>query len=185
MKSPLIWILGGVALFLLLVGITFGIMIYLEPPEEQLKVKTIDGDQKLATEIIRQKQQEIERLTTALDSLKRDYARVTASRDSILDQINFKDNLIAQYNKTVESLKAELNQKEQTLVSIKELAKTYETMKEDDLRLILAKLDDQTILQIYANVNPRNRKNILTALNAGRAAYLTQRLIKSAERQNS
>jgi len=185
MNSTLRLLLGAIGLFIILVGLIFGILLLTEPVEDKMVVKTIEGDQVLATQLIQEKQREIDQLKSALDSLKREYTQVIAYRDSIQGQIDFKDNLIAQYKRSVESLNQELAEKQKNTLSIKELAKTYESMKIEELRSIFTKLDDQTILLIYENVNPRNRKNILMALNAARAANITQKLVKTSAGSSS
>jgi len=176
MKRLTIWIVLGVISFLLLVGVIFTLLIYIDPIDEQMTVKAADGDKTLASEIIQQKQKEIERLSNELDSLRLAYQKALEVRDSVSEQLAFKDGLIAEYRKTAEALNSEISRKERAQSSIKELAKTYESMKVAEMAPILQNLDDKTVLLLYEHINPRNRKNLLMALNASRAALITQKI---------
>jgi flagellar motility protein MotE (MotC chaperone) len=60
--------------------------------------------------------------------------------------------------------------------NIKELAKTFETMKTSEIGPILKKVDNATVIALYKNMGSRSKKMILTALSNDRAAEITQEL---------
>ena len=53
-------------------------------------------------------------------------------------------------------------------------------MKIAEMQPILEKLEDHTILELYENISSRNRKNILMALSAQRAARITQKIANTS-----
>jgi len=61
-------------------------------------------------------------------------------------------------------------------ISIKELAKTYETMKVSEIKPILDNVDDDTVIALYKNMGTRTRKNLIKSLSGGRAAQITEKL---------
>jgi flagellar motility protein MotE (MotC chaperone) len=180
MKKILLWTGLGITLFILLVVVTFVVLSFLHPLDKDVKLETISGDQKLAKEMLTQKQKEIELLKSELDSLRQDLVKTSVVRDSLMEASDFNEGLVREYRKTVELLKAELTNYTQKTLSAKEMAKTYESMKITEMQPILEKLEDHTILELYSNISSRNRKNILMALSAQRAARITQKLVNSS-----
>ncbi len=180
MKKILLWIGLGIALFIVLVGITFAILSFLHPLNKEVKLETISGDQKLAKDMLAQKQREIDLVTSELDSLRQDLAETGFIRDSLIEANDFNEGLVREYRKTVDMLKAELATSTKKNLSTKELAKTYESMKIAEMQPILEKLEDHTILELYENISSRNRKNILMALSAQRAARITQKIANTS-----
>ena len=176
MKKILLWTGIGIGLFAVVVGITFVVFYYLEPVDEDLKVEMMSGDEKLAKEMIQTKQEQINLLQSELDTLRIQLADIQHVRDSLVEQSEFKDGLIREYQKTVDAMKTELAAETGKRVSIGELAKTYESMKVSEMQPILTKLDDQTVMDLYGHISIRNRKNILMALSASRAALITQKI---------
>ena len=181
MKKVLLWTGIGLGSFIILVVIIFLILSALEPVDEDLAVTLSNGNTMLAKELINQKQKEIDRLYGDIDSLKTVIFDLAAARDSLAEQANFKDGIIREYQKTVETLNAEMTVLNHSSMNIKDLAKTYESMKVDEMKPILANLDDQTIIQLYRNISSRIRKNLLMALNSQRAAQITEQIAKTPE----
>jgi flagellar motility protein MotE (MotC chaperone) len=179
MKKILLWVGLGFLLFIILVGITFGVLMVLNPVDADIQMDTVTGDQKLAREMLAQKQQEIDQLHAELDSLLIDLEKNNLARDSLAEENDFNAGLIREYRKTIEMLNAELSVETKKNLSVKELAKTYESMKINEMQPIVEKLDDHTIMDIYTNISSRNRKNLLMALSAKRAAIITQRIAEN------
>lgn len=124
-----------------------------------------------------------ELIFNALDSLRQRTKRLEkdlfVSRvmlDSMRQQLVTKNELIKEYEKTVSELRKELEMLERREEGIKELAKTYEAMKPSELKPILEKLDDRTIVDIYFNTSARKRQNIMKALSPDRAARVTKKI---------
>lgn len=181
MKKILYWSAIAFGSFLLLVVIIFMILTYLNPVDEELAVTISNGDTVLAKELINQKQKEIDQLYGEIDSLKTVIFSLTSVRDSLIEQTDFKDGVIREYQKTVETINGELANLNHSSMNVKDLAKTYESMKVDEMRPILSNLDDQTVIQLYRNISSRNRKNLLMALSSQRAALITEQIAKTPE----
>ncbi len=174
MKKALIWIGIGVAAFAVLVVVIFLVLSYIEPAPETPPVALVPHgvDPKLLTE----KQEEINSLNKTILNLKDSLNLVEMRIDSLQEQIQFRDGIIREYARTVENLNGQITAQNQKMSNVKELAKTFESMKIEDLKPILAQVDDPTVIDLYNNINSRNRKNILMALSTARAAALTQKI---------
>ena len=96
--------------------------------------------------------------------------------DSLNNQLMLKENLINKYKKRNEELLNELELAKRQVISIKDLAKTYESMKPEEMKPILSNLDDGTVIAIYNSMSGRNKKIIFKALNPKRAAEITELL---------
>ena len=70
----------------------------------------------------------------------------------------------------------ELEQSKNEEKNASDLAKTFSSMKTDEMRPILKNIDDNTVKMIYKNINNRMKKNFLLALTPQRAASLTKQL---------
>lgn len=184
MKSAFVWIAIGITAFLLLVGVIFTMLVYLEPIEKKVD-HTTAKDQDITSPIIKQKETEIERLNFELDSLKNIYSQTMIRYDSLQNQLEFNDKLIREYRKTIDALNTEQSQKNQSIAKIIDLAKTFESMKVAEMEPILRNLDDQTIILLYENINPRSRKNLLMGVSASRAANITQKIIRNGDKKSS
>ena len=75
-----------------------------------------------------------------------------------------------------EELLNKLEMAKRQVISIKDLAKTYESMKPEEMKPILSNLDDGTVIAIYNSMSGRNKKIIFKALNPKRAAEITELL---------
>jgi flagellar motility protein MotE (MotC chaperone) len=176
MKKILLWSGIGVVAFVALVGIIFVVLTYLEPVEEELPpAAAVTGDVN-STPGGDQRQVLIDSLENEIQELTSKLFFVELERDSLLNEVNFKEGLIEGFKKTIEKLNQDLLAANKRAVSIKELAKTYETMKVEEMRPILKKIDDETVIAIYRNMSSRNRKNLFQALSDERAAAITKRL---------
>jgi len=105
----------------------------------------------------------IEKQKSVVDSLNRELTKLKIDFDN--EQKSNEDLTEKLINKTSEVEKA------------KELAKTFSSMKVDEMRPILQNVDDETIALIYENMSNRVRKNFLLALSSNRAALLTERQV--------
>lgn len=108
--------------------------------------------------------------------LQRDLFMSQVMLDSIKQQLAAKEELIKEYEKAIDELKKELEGLKKREEGIKELAKTYEAMKPVELKPILEKLDDRTIIDVYFNTSSRKRQNIMKALSPDRAARITKKI---------
>lgn len=115
-------------------------------------------------------------LSKVIDKLSSDLFFTNLALDSLTEQITLKDGLIENYLNQVEALEKDLLTRNDKSSNIKDLAKTYETMKVAEIKPILERVDDETIMALYKNMGTRTRKIILQALSGPRAAQITEKL---------
>ena len=84
--------------------------------------------------------------------------------------------MVARLEKEVNSLTADLESSRKRQVDTQALAKTFESMKTEEMSPILRDIDDDTALNIYEKMSGRSRKKLLLALATDRAARLTRRI---------
>jgi len=197
MKGPVKLILISVGAFVVLVGVIFVVLLIFEPssdetpiPEENIaKVNPDNPDDENSIESSNSESDGesgnftnghpttvTDSLANLVQELKNDLFERSLEIDSLKEQITFQNGLINGYKKTIDGLNSQilaLNKKE---VSLKELAKTYESMKVSDIKPILDKVDDETVIAIYRAMGTRTRKSIMMALSAERAATITEKL---------
>jgi flagellar motility protein MotE (MotC chaperone) len=106
----------------------------------------------------------------------KDSINIQAIIDSLNNQLMIQKNLINEYKNKNEELLNRLELAKRQVVSIKDLAKTYESMKPEEMKPILSNLDDGTVIAIYNSMSSRNKKTIFKALNPKRAAEITELL---------
>jgi len=106
----------------------------------------------------------------------KDSINIQAIIDSLNNQLMIQENLINKYKNKNEELLNRLELAKRQVVSIKDLAKTYESMKPEEMKPILSNLDDGTVIAIYNSMSSRNKKTIFKALNPKRAAEITELL---------
>ena len=96
--------------------------------------------------------------------------------DSLNNQLMLQEAIINEYQNRNEELLNKLEMAKRQVISIKDLAKTYESMKPEEMKPILSNLDDGTVIAIYNSMSGRNKKIIFKALNPKRAAEITELL---------
>ena len=96
--------------------------------------------------------------------------------DSLNNQLMLQEAIINEYQNRNEELLNKLEMAKRQVISIKDLAKTYESMKPEEMKPILSNLDDGTVIAIYNSMSGRNKKTIFKALNPKRAAEITELL---------
>ena len=94
--------------------------------------------------------------------------------DSLNNQLMLQEEIINEYKNRNEELLNKLEMAKRQVISIKDLAKTYESMKPEEMKPILSNLDDGTVIAIYNSMSGRNKKIIFKALNPKRAAEITE-----------
>jgi len=177
MKKILLWMGIGVGGFIVLIVIIFVILSFLEPVDENLQAAELPGQNASIPAAVQQVEpSELDSLKSEIKDLKSVLFFANLEKDSLIEQIEFRDGLIEGYKKTIDRLNKDLLGANKRSVSIKELAKTYETMKPGEMRPILEKVDDETVIAIYKNMSSRSRKSIFQALPGERAAIITKRL---------
>jgi len=104
-KKALIWVGIGVTAFAVLVVVIFVVLSYLEPEPAALPIALVPNgvDPKLLAE----KQDEINNLNKTIFSLKDSLNLREMRIDSLQEQIQFRDGIIREYTRTVESLNSQ------------------------------------------------------------------------------
>jgi flagellar motility protein MotE (MotC chaperone) len=105
-----------------------------------------------------------------------DSINIQAIIDSLNNQLMLQEKLINEYKNINKELLNKLELAKRQVISIKDLAKTYESMKPEEMKPILSNLDDGTVIAIYNSMSSRNKKTIFKALNPKRAAEITELL---------
>lgn len=203
MRQIIIWSLVFLVLFIVFIGLAFVGLTYMTPSTEALEghktsqVKAKPGKTNSAKPTIDEtsdtntpgvadstkkaapKMTRADSLEIKVDELTGDLFFTQVTLDSLNTVLEQKQNLIESYISQVESLEENVQTLEAKKVSIKDLAKTYETMKVADIRPILERLDDGTIIALYQNMGSRTKKNLIQALSDVRAAKITKKLAGS------
>ncbi len=170
------WIGLSIGSFIVMVVIVFFALVFLKPMDEATRTKVLANNDRIVSQLLKQKEEELSFLNTRVTEMNEQILSVGHVRDSLREQLEFKDKLLLEFQKTVDNLNGELVAMKKQTGSILELAKTYETMKIEEIRPILTSVDDNTVIELYKNINARMRKNILVALPNNRAARITQKL---------
>lgn len=176
MKRILIWVGASIGLFVVLVGITFAVLSANSPDEEILIVEYGATSKDVESKALKVKQAEVDTLQVQLLDTKSQIFFNKGEIDSLTEQLSFKDGLISGYKKEIEKLNGKLLKNETQTVSMKELAKTYESMKANEMKAILANVNDKVVIDIYKNMSAKTRKTLFQALDQKRAAEITETL---------
>ena len=193
MRQLIQWTLILVVVFVVFIGLAFVGLTYLTPsakelqaiekgnkPQENLSSRptsvTAFSDSTVSTKKSERQGEGTDSLRSVIIQLNGDLFFTRVTIDSLNEQLGLKEDQIGRYLAEIESLESNINTLQESRTSIKDLAKTYDTMKVTDMSPILAKLDDETIIALYKNMGSRTRKNLIQALTGARAAQITKKL---------
>ena len=177
-KKLIIILFGTPILFAATLGTIFGVIFYLsfnEISTETAHMVIAESDKKAARELSSYKLK-TGNLKIELDQASTTIARGEQSIDSLNTELTFRTLEVNTLKNYLDESNRQMLAESQKKTSMKELAKTYDTMKPDEFRPILVNVDDNTLVSLYRNMSSRNRKNILLALSKDRAAHITQLL---------
>ncbi len=200
MKQVIVWSLIFLVLFVVLIGLAFVGLTYMTPSPEELKAAKLANQKQAAKQVSEPvkvysevstdstrtvpkkkapKMTPVDSLQSIVNQLTGDlfFTRVTV--DSLNEQLGQKEELIEGYNSQIEALEKSVQTLKDKKVSLRDLAKTYETMKVSEIRPILEKVDDETIMALYRHMGSRTKKNLIQALSGVRAAQITKKLAGS------
>lgn len=170
------WVLIGLISFVLAAGGMLGVMIFLKPPPEKDKTTLTEKNTNNKKEG-KFKSSEKETFILRLKEYKAKNDRLKIQVDSIkIVNAQQKDEL-QNKDKELKKLAEQLTGKADKDSRAKDIAKTLSSMKVKKIAPILAKLDDQTVIDIYRQMSSTNRKNILLGLSGERAAKVAKKLI--------
>jgi len=100
--------------------------------------------------------------------------------DSLNGLLSEKITQAEKYLKDIENLQQSIVDIQTVEDQAKSLAKTFESMKINEIGRSVADLDDKALMQIYNKMNGRLRKNLLMAVSSERAAKLTKKMMSLA-----
>jgi len=162
--------LMGFVLFAVLVA---GIFVYLSQQEKQAQAEAQEEKQELPDMSSKAQRDSLVNLLEFRDSV------ITAKvqiNDSLAQVIQTKSDSINNQKQTIANLEQQLVDENNRAENIKNLAKTYESLRVADMGPILKDIKDTTIIDIYNQMSSRKRKNLIQALPPDRAARLTNTL---------
>ncbi len=169
-----IYLIGGISAgaILLITAIVFVAFTFFFPAKAE---PAGEGPSEIAQEPV-MTISEKDSLIKVINDLNSSQFFLGMEKDSLLDVISLRDREIDRFKAAVAQLEEKVAAVEAKKATMKELAKTYESLKPKEMEPILAKIDDNTLIALYKNMSSRNRKNLLLALTSTRAAALTQQL---------
>ena len=192
MKRIIFLIIGGLFLFILLVGLVFGILIFMENSDdtknevESIEIVSEENNSVLGF-LLDAKQVQIDSLLNLTQLFTDSISEFIEVNDSInklnlsMAKQNKADSLkIFQLEQTNQKMQSDQQAKtaaaNASTANVRELAKTYEQMKINEMKPIFAKLDDKTIIDLYNAMSARKKPLVLKALSTDRAAVITKKL---------
>ncbi|MCF7740258.1 MAG: hypothetical protein K9N00_00550 [Candidatus Marinimicrobia bacterium] len=171
MRKALFWILIGFISFAVLVAIIFGYLSYMEKKNGEDQEVTESGE--LPEYIDKSQRDSLANLITMKDSL---IAVKDSKNDSLTNLIQTHETTINEQKQNIQELREQMENNQNKSENIKSLAKTYESMRVEDLRPILKEINDNTLINIYQQMSSRKRQKLIQALTPQRAARLTTKL---------
>jgi len=178
-KKIIIWAGITAGSFIVLVSVFFIVLSLLNPVGEDIQSTVEERNLSVSTQMNKLKVKEIDSLTVCLEEFSNGLSQIIIVRDSLFEQISLRDSLIVRYENDIKRMNADVAANKGLEVSTKELAKTFETMKTQEMKPILKNVDNEVVVAIYSQMNSRTRKNILMALTDKRAGAITQLLASS------
>lgn len=183
------WIGFGLGLFIIFTIIIFVSMMYIVPPLEPIGEATLDSvaDSLLKANTVQR--EELEKILGTFknhkDSLENLVLEVNnAAREKEFAIDSLQKALDANYA-SIKKKEAELEQLANLIKSgqnksekAKEIAKTFGSMDTKQIAPILNRLDNETVICIYEQMNSRTKKNILLGLPQERAALITKKMLE-------
>jgi len=182
------WI--GLAFVLLIVYSTliYGIMVIVvplpPPPPERTIFSTADSLLQYEWVSREELARVVHQFKTHRDSLSallnRSIVETTEKNrmiDSLSNELNSHQAALKKHESEVEYLSKLLNSDKDRADKARDIAKTFSSMDTKQIAPILNKLDNETVIAIYEQMNSRTRKNILLGLPQERAALITKKML--------
>ena len=179
MKDVMVWSLRLLVLFVVLMGASFLVLTLITPSPEELqeivaKAEVVTVPDSSGGAMIQMVAGDS--LQTVIDSLNSELFFLELRADSLALQVDEKQGEIQILVNQVATMTRQIQEFTDQQASIKDLAKTYETMKVNDIKPILDRVDDDTVIALYTNMGNRTRKNLMQALSSVRAAQITKKI---------
>lgn len=168
----------GFGSFLLVIFVIFAVLKMSEPEKNQVSVSNSGSNKSTRTnnKYTKNLEKRFKKLQQELSTSKKDNGKSSSVIDSLKKLLTSQETNLKDKENQIEKLNENLAKKTSQEENAQNLAKTFASMKTNEMRPILKNIDDKTIRMIYENVNSRMRKNFLLALTPQRAASLTKQL---------
>ena len=121
----------------------------------------------------------LDSLFTVIDFLHDSLRLKETKIDSLNQKFVLLQSQMDQAKKEIESLQKKIVSTQEQQKRIKDLAKTLSGLKGKNLANIVAKMDDEALMQIYLRMSTTAKKNLLAGLPPHRAAALAQKMLKN------
>ena len=165
----------GFGSFLLFAFLFFVILKVSQPEKAAVENASTKGG-KTNTKYVKNLEKKIKKLQEDLNKSSSDFEINDLKIDSLSSLLAQQTLQLEEKEKQIGKLNEELEQSKNEEKNASDLAKTFSSMKTDEMRPILKNIDDNTVKMIYKNINNRMKKNFLLALTPQRAASLTKQL---------
>jgi len=174
MKKIILWVLIIVIVFSVGGSLAYFFLFKQEVDVENTSVLTGENAPDSLLDSIPPVFTKLDSITVFYDKCKEDSLISQIVIDSLESEILLKNNLITENIEENKRLSDEIKFLKEKSISIKVLAKTYESMKPEEMQPILSNVDDGTVIAIYQSMSNRSKKLIFKALNPKRAANITE-----------
>lgn len=118
-------------------------------------------------------------LFTVIDFLNDSLKRQQMKMDTLSQKTKEFQARFEKAQEEIQQLQKKLAANKEQQKRIKDLAKTLSGLKGKNLSNIVAKMDDESLIQIYQQMSNTAKKNLLASLPANRAAAIAQKLLKN------
>ncbi len=118
-------------------------------------------------------------LFTVIDFLNDSLKRQQMKMDTLSQKTKEFQARFEKAQEKIQQLQKKLAANKEQQKRIKDLAKTLSGLKGKNLSNIVAKMDDESLIQIYQQMSNTAKKNLLASLPANRAAAIAQKLLKN------
>ena len=179
MKKILIMAVAGISIFIVLVGVIFFVLSSFNTPEPEpvLEESRYSNTRSVASLLLEVREKELDSLKTIMKLRENEVFLRDTKIDSLNEVITGHTRMTTRLEQQITNLTRKLDENQNQEANLKDLAKTFETMKSNEIGPILNRVDDPTVIAIYRNVGSRSKKMIMTALSTERAAEITKQLV--------
>lgn len=160
----------------LLFAFLFFVILKVSEPNKQASNSAKQTSAKPNNKYVKNLEKRYKKLKEDLAKSKADFSLKDTKLDSLKKLVTQLETNLGNSKNQMEKLNEKLTKAENEEKNAQDLAKTFASMKSEEMRPILINIDDRTIKRIYKKINNRMKKNFLLALTPQRAASLTKQL---------
>lgn len=117
--------------------------------------------------------EKVEALTGEVDAKRNKFDSLMSVNESLKDSMEL-------FREQLKMAQLAVERQQDLKANVKELAKTFESMKSDEMAPILKNLNNAVLVDIYSSMSSRSRKKFLVALSDTKAAEITQLIVANS-----